>query len=308
MTAPLKHSDPITVDVALGDRAYDIVIGRGVLPSLGARIAALRPGVRTAIVTDRTVAKHWLEQTQGFACRGRHPGIACRRRRRRGVEDLCRIREGLRGAGRGEDRAQRPRHRARRRCGRRPRGFCGCDPAPRRRFRAGADLAAGAGRFLRRRQDRHQLAAGQESARRVSSAGAGDRRHRGARHAVAAPVPRRLCRSRQIRRARRRSVLYMAGGQPRRHFCWRRGARTRDRHVVPCQGCDRDARRTRDRRARAAQSRPHLRPRAGGGNRIFRPAVSRRRRRHRHGAGGGIFRAARHDVASRRRARRAPFC
>ena len=28
MTAPIKHSDPITVDVALGDRAYDIVIGR----------------------------------------------------------------------------------------------------------------------------------------------------------------------------------------------------------------------------------------------------------------------------------------
>ncbi len=64
MTAPLKHSDPITVDVALGDRTYDIIIGRDVLPSLGARIAALRPGVRTAIVTDHTVAKHWLEQTQ----------------------------------------------------------------------------------------------------------------------------------------------------------------------------------------------------------------------------------------------------
>src|SRR6266446_2574990 len=64
MTAPLKHSDPITVDVALGDRAYDIVIGRDVLQSLGARVAALRPGVRTAIVTDRTVAKHWLEATQ----------------------------------------------------------------------------------------------------------------------------------------------------------------------------------------------------------------------------------------------------
>ena len=61
MTAPLKHSASITVDVALGDRAYDIVIGRDVLPSLGARIAALRPGARTAIVTDRTVAKHWLE-------------------------------------------------------------------------------------------------------------------------------------------------------------------------------------------------------------------------------------------------------
>jgi 3-dehydroquinate synthase len=64
MTAPLKHSADINVDVALGDRAYDIVIGRGVLSSLGARVAALRPGVRTAIVTDRTVAKHWLEPAE----------------------------------------------------------------------------------------------------------------------------------------------------------------------------------------------------------------------------------------------------
>ncbi|WP_050423917.1 3-dehydroquinate synthase [Bradyrhizobium tropiciagri] len=64
MTAPLKHSASVTVDVALGDRAYDIVIGRDVLASLGERVAALRPGVRTAIVTDRTVAKHWLEPTE----------------------------------------------------------------------------------------------------------------------------------------------------------------------------------------------------------------------------------------------------
>ncbi len=64
MTAPLKHSADITVDVALGDRAYDIVIGRGVLASLGARVAELRPGVRTAIVTDHTVAKHWLEPAE----------------------------------------------------------------------------------------------------------------------------------------------------------------------------------------------------------------------------------------------------
>jgi 3-dehydroquinate synthase len=64
MTAPLKLSDAVTVDVALGTRAYDIVIGRDVLASLGARIAALRPGVRTAIVTDRNVAKHWLDKTE----------------------------------------------------------------------------------------------------------------------------------------------------------------------------------------------------------------------------------------------------
>src|SRR5260221_10213655 len=64
MTAPPKHSEPVTVDVALGERAYEIVIGRDVLPSLGARVAALRPGARTAIVTDRNVAKHWLEKTE----------------------------------------------------------------------------------------------------------------------------------------------------------------------------------------------------------------------------------------------------
>src|SRR5512141_995514 len=64
MTAPLKHSDSVTVDVALGTRAYDIVIGRDVLQSLGARVAALRPGARTAIVTDRNVAKYWLDKTE----------------------------------------------------------------------------------------------------------------------------------------------------------------------------------------------------------------------------------------------------
>ncbi|HEY0852196.1 MAG TPA: 3-dehydroquinate synthase [Bradyrhizobium sp.] len=64
MTAPIKHSDPVIVDVALGERAYDIVIGRDVLQSVGSRIAAIRPGVRTAIVTDRTVAKNWLAPTQ----------------------------------------------------------------------------------------------------------------------------------------------------------------------------------------------------------------------------------------------------
>lgn len=64
MTAPLKNSAPVTVDVALGDRAYDIVIGRDVLPLLGHRIKALRPGARVAIVTDHTVAKHWLGKTE----------------------------------------------------------------------------------------------------------------------------------------------------------------------------------------------------------------------------------------------------
>ncbi|MBN8961390.1 MAG: 3-dehydroquinate synthase [Rhizobiales bacterium] len=64
MTVSLTNTGPTIVEVALGDRAYDIVIGRDQLASLGERINALRPGTRTAIVTDRTVAKHWLEQTE----------------------------------------------------------------------------------------------------------------------------------------------------------------------------------------------------------------------------------------------------
>ncbi len=60
MTAPLRANEPITVPVALGDRAYDIVIGCGLLSSLGQRITNLRSGARTVIVTDETVASHHL--------------------------------------------------------------------------------------------------------------------------------------------------------------------------------------------------------------------------------------------------------
>jgi 3-dehydroquinate synthase len=64
MTAPLRAPEPILVEVALGARSYDIVIGRGTLPSLGRRIAALRPGAKAAIVTDSTVARHHLAATE----------------------------------------------------------------------------------------------------------------------------------------------------------------------------------------------------------------------------------------------------
>src|SRR3954464_14311961 len=64
MTAPLKNSASVTVDVGLGERAYDIVIGRGVLAQLGGRVAELRPGARAAIVTDEYVATHWLRRTE----------------------------------------------------------------------------------------------------------------------------------------------------------------------------------------------------------------------------------------------------
>jgi 3-dehydroquinate synthase len=59
MTAPIR-SDPTVVQVKLGVRSYDIVIGRGTIASLGTRIAGLRPGARTFIVTDENVARHAL--------------------------------------------------------------------------------------------------------------------------------------------------------------------------------------------------------------------------------------------------------
>jgi len=60
MTAPLRSSDPVLVKVALDERSYDILIGRGLLASLGQRIATLRPGAKVAIVSDETVARHHL--------------------------------------------------------------------------------------------------------------------------------------------------------------------------------------------------------------------------------------------------------
>src|ERR1044071_907073 len=64
MTVPLRSGDPITVNVALGDRAYDIAIGRGLLATLGERIAKLRPGCKVAVVTDETVARYHLAATE----------------------------------------------------------------------------------------------------------------------------------------------------------------------------------------------------------------------------------------------------
>jgi 3-dehydroquinate synthase len=64
MTAPLRSGDPILVNVALSQRSYDILIGRGILAALGQKVAALRPGAKVAIVSDETVARHHLAAAQ----------------------------------------------------------------------------------------------------------------------------------------------------------------------------------------------------------------------------------------------------
>ncbi|MBI3435466.1 MAG: 3-dehydroquinate synthase, partial [Proteobacteria bacterium] len=62
MTIPLRPGEAAIVTVALGARAYDIIIGRGALAALGERVAALKPGARVGIVCDETVADLHLAQ------------------------------------------------------------------------------------------------------------------------------------------------------------------------------------------------------------------------------------------------------
>ena len=59
MTVPVR-SDPTTVRVALDARSYDIVIGRGLLASLGTRIAAQSAaGADRSSRASRALPKAW---------------------------------------------------------------------------------------------------------------------------------------------------------------------------------------------------------------------------------------------------------
>jgi 3-dehydroquinate synthase len=74
MTAPVRDTSAV-VAVSLGSRSYDIVIGRGVLGSLGTSIAALRPGAKTFVITDANVAPHTLAAAEAAFARA---GLATR--------------------------------------------------------------------------------------------------------------------------------------------------------------------------------------------------------------------------------------
>jgi 3-dehydroquinate synthase len=53
-----------TVRVELGARSYDILIGEGLIAGAGKHIAALMPGARAIIITDRNVAEFHLDPLQ----------------------------------------------------------------------------------------------------------------------------------------------------------------------------------------------------------------------------------------------------
>jgi 3-dehydroquinate synthase len=60
VAAPVHISKPTVVEVALPRRSYSIFIGRDQLLSLGQKISSLRPGTKVAIISDETVARHYL--------------------------------------------------------------------------------------------------------------------------------------------------------------------------------------------------------------------------------------------------------
>ncbi|MER8760788.1 MULTISPECIES: 3-dehydroquinate synthase [unclassified Mesorhizobium] len=61
----------VTVEVGLGERAYDILIGPGLLSRAGAEISRRLPGTRAAVVTDENVASaHLAALAAGLASGG----------------------------------------------------------------------------------------------------------------------------------------------------------------------------------------------------------------------------------------------
>jgi 3-dehydroquinate synthase len=75
MTVPLR-TETTTVTVSLGERSYDIAIGRGLLASLGARVAKLRPRAKAVIVTDENVARLHLAAAEAALAQA---GVAAHR-------------------------------------------------------------------------------------------------------------------------------------------------------------------------------------------------------------------------------------
>ncbi len=145
-SAPKPESAEIeSVEVTLGERSYQILIGDGLLARAGEEIARIAPGARTAIVTDENVARLHLETlTESLEHAGLKtttivlpPGEATK-----SYTQFERVSDGLIA---GAYRAPRPGDRFRRRRHRRPRRILRRNAPPRCAIRTDPDEPAGAG-------------------------------------------------------------------------------------------------------------------------------------------------------------------
>ena len=213
------------VEVELGARAYDILIGPGLLAEAGARFAHLRrappapssptpmsPGIHLpaleksldeAGIRIRAIVVAPGEASKSFSTFAGVCDAIIAARLERG-DLVIALGGGVIG-----DLA----------------GFAAATVRRGMRFVQIADEPARPGQFIRRRQDRHQLRAWQEPDRRISPATPGARRHRRSADAAAARVSRRLRRGRQIWPDRRRGVFRLAGGESSGRLRRRGGAR-----------------------------------------------------------------------------------
>ena len=275
--------EPARIRVALGDRSYDVLIGQGLLAQSGALIAERVGTAKCAVVTDANVAQRHLATLRGSSDRPRSvrrrevlaPGEATK-----SFAVLARLSERLleMGLERGDlvvalgggvigDLA----------------GFAASILRRGIRFvqipttlLAQVDSSVGGKTGINTPQGKNLVGAFHQPSLVLADTDA----------LATLPlraVPRRICRGRQVRPARRCGLLRLAraelagGVRPR---C--SGADPRACHQRPGQGRHRRARRDRNRRPHAAQPRPYVRPRAGGLGRLLRPAPARRSRRHRH--------------------------
>ena len=207
----MSTTDFEAVRVDLGDRSYDVLIGSGLLAgATDAIVDRLGESTRAFIVTDDNVgARHLATIADPLAAAGRLRG-SLSMPAGEATKSFEQLQDRHGQAARGRCRAWRLRHRPRRWRHRRPCRVCRGDPAARGALRSGSDQSAGPGRFFRRRQDRDQHVARQESHRRIPSASPGTRRHGRAEDAAGAGNAVRLRRSGQVRPARRPRILRLA--------------------------------------------------------------------------------------------------
>lgn len=69
MAGAARMSEPERVAVSLGARAYDILVGRDLLPETGNHVARICRAKRIAVVTDETVAKLYLPAVEASLTR-----------------------------------------------------------------------------------------------------------------------------------------------------------------------------------------------------------------------------------------------
>ena len=278
MTAPLRASEPIIVPVALGARAYEIVIGRGQLATLGARIKVLRAAAKCVVVTDENVAQRHLAVCQAAleaAGITSAPIVVAPGEGSKNYATFETVCEAIIAA-----RIERT------------------DLVVALGGGVIGDLAGFASASVRRGLDFVQVPTtllAQVDSSVGGKTGINSRHGKnlvGAFHqpvlvvadtALLDTLPNREFRAGYAEMAKfglLGDAAFFSWLEANWQDVFSGGAGARARHcgLLPRQGRHRRARRTRNRRARAAQSRPHLRPRAGGRRRLYPAACCTARR------------------------------